>query len=126
MISWFERHPEASWVLTIVAAVGIFWVSSLSFGSGVPGIDIVPILYHILSFFVLATFLLISLVGGQRKRLFVLGIVLAIVYGVSDELHQFFVPGRYMSLFDIFLDGIGVIFAAMIYFILVESRESKD
>ncbi|MFH1290450.1 MAG: VanZ family protein [Nanoarchaeota archaeon] len=125
MIRWFEKYKGVSWVVTIVIGVVMFYISSLTFVTSGSGASIKTIVYHLAAFFFLTFFLLISLVGGKKKRLFVLGIVLAIVYGISDELHQFFVPGRCMSLFDIFLNSVGVAFAAMIYFIYVEEKNGK-
>jgi VanZ family protein len=52
-------------------------------------------------------------------------IVAAVLYGISDELHQFFVPGRHLSLFDVFLDSVGVIFATMIYLIRLEWKSKN-
>ncbi|MBU0467180.1 MAG: VanZ family protein [Nanoarchaeota archaeon] len=126
MISWFEKHRGVCWLFTILIGVVIFYVSSLVFEPGVGvGTSINALFYHLMAFFFFGFFLLMSLVGGKKRRLFVLGIVLAVVYGISDELHQFFVPGRHMSLFDIFLDTTGIVFAAMIYFIWVESGKGK-
>ena len=43
----------------------------------------------------------------------------AILYGVSDEVHQMFVPTRTAYLGDIFMDGVGagmgVLFAIIVY-----------
>jgi DNA polymerase-1 len=38
-----------------------------------------------------------------------------IIYGLSDEFHQYFVPGRYASGLDLFLDTIGSIFGSVLY-----------
>lgn len=123
MISWFERHSKISWTITILIAVTIFYLSSISFKTyNVGGIGLQAVFYHILAFFFLAAFLLISLVKGKKKKFIPLGIVLAILYSISDEVHQFFVPGRAMALFDMFLDSTGIIFAAVIYLAFIEHR----
>jgi VanZ family protein len=36
---------------------------------------------------------------------------IGVVYGASDELHQHFVPGRSMDIFDLIADAIGVALA---------------
>jgi len=125
MISWFERHNKLSWTITIIIAVMIFYISSIEFESGVPGggINIYAILYHIIAFFFLALFLSISMVKGKSTGLFFLVIILTITYGISDELHQFFVPGRNTSVSDVLLDSVGIVFAIISYFIYIEYRK---
>jgi VanZ like protein len=39
------------------------------------------------------------------------GFVLAVLYGISDEWHQSFVPGRSSSVFDLATDAVGAIAA---------------
>ncbi len=36
-------------------------------------------------------------------------------YGVFDEVHQYFVPGRYLSLTDIYLNLLGVLVGMGVY-----------
>ncbi|MBF0627225.1 MAG: VanZ family protein [Magnetococcales bacterium] len=44
--------------------------------------------------------------------------VYAVVYGVTDEWHQLFVPGRYGDLFDLLADAVGAALAiAMLEFL---------
>ena len=123
MISWFEEHYKISWGVTIFGAIAIFYLSSLTLGVGGGGKGLLAILYHILAFFCLTFFLLISMVRGKNREFLIPAVVIGILYGISDELHQFFVPGRYASGFDVFLDSIGSMFAFMIYLILFEYRK---
>lgn len=44
----------------------------------------------------------------------VLSIVLTIVYGVIDEYHQKFTPYRSSTMFDIYTDSFGALFAGLI------------
>jgi VanZ family protein len=50
-----------------------------------------------------------------NRHFFVLTIVIGTCYGLSDEWHQSFVPGRHASLWDVFFDFLGVITAAFTY-----------
>ncbi len=116
MISWFEKHTKISWLITILIIIAIFYISSISFKpSGISGFNLKPIFYHLLAFFCLAFFLSISLVKGEKNKLIILGIILAVFYGIFDETHQLFVPGRYFSISDILTDSAGVLFANVIY-----------
>ena len=123
MIRWFERHNRISWIVTFVIAGIVFYISSLTFGAGIGG-GSKSILYHFSAFFFLALFLSISLTKGKQQRFIVLAIVLAIVYGISDELHQLFVPGRAGALSDVFINSVGIIFASMIYLIVFAYRRN--
>jgi VanZ family protein len=119
MIKWFERHSIFSWTITIAIAIIIFYVSSLSFEYGTPGPDwkIKPILYHFTIFALLSFFLVISIIKGQpkNKKLILLALIIAVIYAISDEVHQLFVPGRYCAISDILTDSAGIFFAGLFY-----------
>lgn len=48
---------------------------------------------------------------------FIYAIVLGILYGATDEIHQSFVPGRSSSLGDLFADSLGLIIMQTVIFI---------
>ena len=119
MISWFEKHNALSWAITVLIAVFIFYFSGLTFEGvgGDGGIkNWMSIVYHISIFFFLSLFLFISLIKGKsNSKLFLFAMLILISYGVLDEIHQFFVQGRFCSVIDVFFDLIGILFAFMIY-----------
>jgi len=127
MLNWLEKNQGISLTITLLIASIMFYISSLSFSStisyGIPSLN--SILYHITSFFFLSFFLSISLIRGKYKKLFPITIVIAIIYGFSDELHQFFVPGRSCTYIDVSFDTIGIVFASLIYLIIIEYRKNK-
>lgn len=45
----------------------------------------------------------------------ILAILLTMIYGISDEFHQLFVPMRQFSIFDMIADGIGGIIGTIFY-----------
>lgn len=47
--------------------------------------------------------------GVSRKKLFLSALLLGAVYAVSDEVHQYFVPGRACMIRDMLLDSAGVL-----------------
>ncbi len=129
MISWFEKHNKLSWLITILIAGIIFYISSLTFPPG-PSVvfDWKPVAYHFMAFFFLAAFLLISLIKGEKIKynLIFLGIIIVIVYGISDEIHQIFVPGRNFAISDILTNSAGILFASLIYSLLRFRRFNKS
>lgn len=49
-----------------------------------------------------------------RIRIAVLSVLFSLMYGATDELHQFFVPFRGAMMTDVLIDGIGVMGAAVL------------
>ena len=41
--------------------------------------------------------------------------IFGMLYAISDEWHQSFVPGRYASIYDVLFDVLGVVLAAVTY-----------
>ena len=126
MIKWFEKHNTLSWVITISIAAIIFYLSTLAFtgvgGTGY-GKNWISIAYHIVVFFFLSLFFFISLMKREKDyNLFLFAVLILIAYGVTDEIHQFFVPGRFCAILDICFDVIGVLFASMVYFIFLNQK----
>lgn len=127
MIAWFEKHNKISWLITIIIAATIFYISSLIFepSTGKGGIGFKALAYHVIAFFFLSLFLSISIAKGKYRHLVLLAIIIAILYGISDEIHQSFVPGRVPGLFDIFLNSFGIILASTLYLIFLEYRNGR-
>lgn len=117
MISWFEKHSKISLIITILIGIFIFYMSSLTFAAGVPGPEFrfKSVAYHFLIFLLFSFFLLITLLKGKKINLFLLAIIISIIYAISDEFHQLFVPGRYCALSDILTDSAGILFAGLLY-----------
>ena len=124
MLTFFEKHNKLSWAITIFGAVAIFYISSLTFQSVGYTSNLKSILYHFFAFFFFSAFLGISIIKGKKKYpLFLVVFLISVMYGITDEIHQFFVPGRYTSLFDVGIDSLGTLFATMIYAISIEYRK---
>ena len=119
MISWFEKHSKISWTITILIAIMIFYLSTLTFIGVAPtkGFGWKTTAYHFFAFFFFAFFLLISLIQGdiKKNKSLALGIFIAILYGISDEIHQLFVPNRFFSISDILTNSAGILFASFFY-----------
>ena len=125
MITWFEKHNKLSWLITIFGAVMIFYLSSISYfpSAGKIETNLISMLYHVSAFFCFAFFLFISV--RKINYIFVLTIIIAIFYGLLDEVHQLFVVGRFCTFFDFLLDTTGILFASMIYFISMKYKQIK-
>lgn len=126
MLHLLEKHFKVSLLITFLIAIFIFSISSLTFEGTSAGFGWKTILYHFVVFFLLAFFLLPALVQGKSKNFILLSIILAILYGVSDEIHQLFVPGRNCSFSDIMVNSAGILSASLIYSFSFRRRSRKS
>ena len=80
---------------------------------------------HLGEYAVLSFLLLRALNDGRSvtRREIVITLIVAAVYGLSDEWHQTFVPGRNGELWTVGLDTVG---AAMGWMAYVRTRRMKD
>ena len=126
MISLLEKNRWFSWTITVLIFVFIFYISSLRFPpppAGPPSIS--ATVYHISIFFLLAIFFFISVIErGWNSKKIILSVLIVTIYAALDELHQFFVPGRYMSFDDFLFNFAGITIASLIYFILIFWKKS--
>lgn len=101
------------------------WMAVIFYLSHQPTIPIEPLfphqdkVFHFTAYFVLTTFLCFAC-RANRYTLF-WAVVVAAFYGVTDEFHQSFVPGRDVSLLDWLADITGSL-AAYFFFDFVVSR----
>ena len=115
------------WAGTACWAGLIFFLSSRqSFPapSPFPGFDK---LVHMALFGTLCLLLFRALASSRRRTPFhataLLSVLLAFFYGITDEMHQAFVPGRSCDAFDALADLAGAILTAAILFRLPSFRK---
>jgi len=97
----------------------IFIYSSLPQESQPPavlGLDIPSMITHMAAYFVLSLLLAQWLMkrGSPLPFMFIMAVLIASVYGVTDEIHQAFVPTRYCSAWDMLSNFFGSILIAPI------------
>lgn len=115
------------WGPVLIQAGLIFYFSSQPSGS--PVLERFPLgagIGHYGGYGLLALLLYRALAG--RFKLWKAGaagktLLLALLYGVSDELHQYFVPGRQVSLADLLVDGAGAASALLAIRLWIYYRE---
>ena len=69
-------------------------------------------LAHFTEYFILGI-LTYNLIKNYRKKYYI-AIIICIIYAISDEIHQIFIPGRSCQITDILIDSIGAITAIYI------------
>ncbi len=60
----------------------------------------------------------------RPKMVAVAVFVVCLLYGISDELHQSFIPGRYAGLGDVVADACGA-FSVCLFWLAVQSKQTR-
>jgi len=119
-----SSHP----LRRLFLAMTIGWAALIYYLSDQPGLDITPLfpqqdkVLHLAAYGVLGFFAMGSCkAGGCRHRVahYWLVVTLVGVYGVLDEFHQYFVPGRNSDVLDVLADIIGGLLGAGVMFLLL-------
>ena len=106
------------WIPVLVWAIFIFYLSSipnLSTGLGLWD-TIMRKIAHIIEYGIL-TFLLWRAIKNDKRPFYISlswATIFAIIYALTDEIHQGFVPTRHFSLIDVGIDSVGAILVAWI------------
>ena len=105
-MKWFSF-----WAPVVLYMAAIFYVSSLPKPP--------PILagsdksLHLSAYFGLTLVVVRAVAGGLAQRIgirtAVVALLIAIGYGVTDEVHQMFVPGRSADVYDLLSDATGAV-----------------
>ncbi len=66
-------------------------------------------LAHFTEYLILGTLVINMFTKNNAKKTYLLSILLCIIYAISDEIHQIFVPGRACQIKDILIDSVGSI-----------------
>lgn len=103
-----------AWLTVVLFAFFIFFLSAVpDLRSGLDTtLDIIlRKIAHATEFGVLAYFIFLACENCKfpLKKSLVLAAFLALLYALSDEYHQSFVPGREMAVLDFFVDSTGVV-----------------
>ena len=66
---------------------------------------------HFMEYFILGV-LVLNMLRYTNKSITV-GIIICILYAISDELHQILTPGRTFKIYDIIIDSLGSVIAIL-------------
>ena len=108
-------YQAFSWVLALAYMGVIYYLSSRE---SVPLPMWFPYqdkLYHFVEYGMLGFLLAHAAPGPTHKRRFWIAFVVGSLYGISDEFHQSFVPGRDASVWDWIADSAGAWVGAYLY-----------
>ncbi|MFP3042662.1 VanZ family protein [Treponema primitia] len=110
----FKILPKIPALLVVVSIWCLSSQSILPTPKGILGFDK---LQHVIAYLVLAVTVFFWFSPAQRKfhrlRTLFLLVFISSLYGVIDEVHQFFVPGRDCNVWDWIADTIGAFLGAV-------------
>ncbi len=124
----FLRADRVRFIPALCWMALIFYLSSRS---KVPNptnlsVELIAIAGHLVSFgilFLLLWYALGTIVLSSNTR-FLVAFLVTVGYGVVDEIHQAFVPGRHSSVLDVLTDAVGA--GVIILILLVWKKIDKD
>ena len=124
----------------LIAGGALGWAAFIFMLSSQPGstlddaenlLDFMPaadFFAHIVLYFVLATLVhtVLRIYLPKRKKLLMADtVIFSLLYGVSDEFHQSFVPGRTVSGSDLLADVLGAVLAVTLWLAIDRIRRSR-
>ncbi len=117
------------WSPVFLYALLIFLFSSRPVPSGIPEMFLFDKLLHIIEYAVLGLLLIRSFENSRFPQSLgarsVLSVLIAATYGLSDEIHQQFIPSREASIYDLLADTIGA-FLGVLAYVLFTSGNIKE
>ena len=112
-------HFLRFWLPVYLYAGIIFIYSSQSSPALVPKILYGDKLLHLIEYAILAYLIARAAKNSPslklRAHFRILAIGLAFLYGLSDELHQYFVPGREAEILDVLTNGVGAYLGQILF-----------
>ncbi len=108
------------WLPVILYCTILFIQSSFPSAEDLPDTPGVDKFLHFAAYAVLGAMFLRAFLKGNStsdniRFLLILSITFSTLYGISDEIHQAFVPARDASILDALFDFFGSIFGVLIY-----------
>ena len=109
-----KRESRIFWMLTVSYMGLIFFLSSLH-GFSLPELPKNSDKFiHTVAYMPLGFLFYMSLIkSGFGRYVFAFAMLLTVLYGVTDEFHQSFVPGRYATIGDVVADSIGALLGCL-------------
>lgn len=101
-----------------------FIVNILSNIFNISNIEILSLIVRKLAHFIEYTILGIlvyNLIYSYNKKIYI-STIICIIYAISDEIHQLFVPGRSCQILDILIDSMGSVTGIILLYILYRHK----
>ncbi len=130
-MSFLEKRRQKRFILFYITpfvlyCLLIFWLSSQNDPTQLSPVAVPDKIAHLLEYAVFGFLLLRMLIFLNPEQTIVRHLIWvltgALLYGLSDEIHQYFVPGREFSLMDLLADGAGGYLGARMWMVFKGKR----
>ncbi len=81
---------------------------------------------HIAAYYVLALLYFFALDKNRSPRPFLVTLTLCLLYGISDEIHQYYVPTRHPDIYDLGRDLLGAGMALFTVYLIKKRRNTQN
>jgi VanZ family protein len=116
------------WFPIIIYCALIYFQSSRPAPETIPAIPYIDKLLHVVAYAVLGALFLRAFRTLKSKHptlMMILSMLLSMLYGISDEIHQYFVPFRNAELPDVFANMVGSVLGVLLYWKLITNAGPK-
>lgn len=121
---------------TVILALLLGWMAVIFFFSSLSGKQTAgppPLWYFIerkgahvfeygLLMFLSFRYLLLSYRRESYNKILVVAALFSLMYGATDELHQFFVPLRGARFSDVLIDGLGILLMCLVLYLWYKNK----
>lgn len=128
---WYDRSNSLGlwkwWAPVIFYALFIFSLSNRSYPGALPAFD--TKLFHPIEYMTLGIFLSVAwhnFSKQKRSSFIILCVVISgILFAVSDEIHQAFIPGRSARITDVLIDSVSVVLGCGLFLLATYIRNQR-
>lgn len=81
-------------------------------------------LAHYIEYLILGILVINMFIKNNIPKSYLISIIFCVIYAISDEIHQFIIPGRACQIKDILIDSIGSITGIYLYKLISKRKKS--
>lgn len=112
-----ESSNQSNFIVDIIA--NIFKIENIELLS-----FIIRKIAHYTEYLILGFLTINMLNKNDISKKYLISILICLIYAISDEIHQFIIPGRACQIKDILIDSIGSITGIYLYKLISKRKKS--
>ena len=125
MFKFLEKNKKLLVYTPLVAYWIILFIATTLPATSMPSFGVVDKVNHLLAYFILAILLFLTLLFQQKVPLSLnkaaaYALIICSLYGMLDEVHQIFIPGRSAEFLDFLADACGALLGVLLMNYLVK------